>query len=84
MGYKGTVKGKVIELDEPLPYPDGTRVEVTVQPEVQPEKKPRKNSPQALLQLAGTLTEEEAEAIMKVVREHVRKIDWEMWGQDEP
>jgi hypothetical protein len=84
MGYKGTVKGKVIELDEPLPYPDGTRVEVTVQPELQPEKKPRKNSPQALLQLAGTLTEEEAEAIMKVVREHVRKIDWEMWGQDEP
>jgi hypothetical protein len=55
-----------------------------VQPELQPEKKPRKNSPQALLQLAGTLTEEEAEAIMKVVREHVRKIDWEMWGQDEP
>jgi hypothetical protein len=84
MGYKGTVKGKVIELDEPLPYPDGTRVEVTVQPELQPEKKPRKNSPQALLQLAGTLTEEEAEAIMKVVRKHVRKIDWEMWGQDEP
>jgi hypothetical protein len=80
----GDTKGKVIELDEPLPYPDGTRVEVTVQPEVQPEKKPRKNSPQALLQLAGTLTEEEAEAIMKVVREHVRKIDWEMWGQDEP
>jgi hypothetical protein len=84
MGYKGTVKGKVIELDEPLPYPDGTRVEVTVQPELQPEKKPRKNSPQALLQLAGTLTEEEAEAIMKVVRKHVRKIDWEMWRQDEP
>jgi hypothetical protein len=45
MGYKGTVKGKVIELDEPLPYPDGTRVEVMVQPELQPEKKPRKNSP---------------------------------------
>jgi hypothetical protein len=84
MGYKGTVKGKVIELDEPLPYPDGTRVEVMVQPELQPEKKPRKNSPQALLQLTGTLTEEEAEAIMKVVREHVRKIDWEMWVQDEP
>ncbi len=80
MGYKGTVKGKVIELDEPLPYPEGTRVEVTVQP----EKKPRKNSPQALLQIAGTLTEEEAEAIMKVVREHIRKIDWEMWRQDEP
>ena len=80
MGYKGTVKGRIIELDEPLPYPDGTRVEVTVEP----EKKPRKGSPQALLQLVGTLTEEEAEAILKVVKEHVRKIDWEMWERGEP
>lgn len=32
MGFKGTVKGKVIELDEPIPLPKGTRVEVTVKP----------------------------------------------------
>ncbi len=79
MGYKGTVKGKVIELDEPLPYPDGTRVEVTVQP----EKKPRKGSPQHIVQLlAGTLTPEEADAILKAAME-CRRIDWEMWEEGE-
>jgi len=64
MGFKGTVKGKIIELDEPIPLPEGTRVEVTVKPVGL-----RKGSPQLILQtLAGTLTDEEAEAIMKVVR----------------
>lgn len=73
MGYKGVVKGNVIKLDEPLPFAEGTRVEVTVTPET----KPRRNSPQAWLQLADTLSEEEA--ILKVVQEQVRRIDWEMW-----
>lgn len=80
MGYKGTVKGKAIELDEPLPLPEGTRVEVTVIP----EQPPPKNSPQAWLQLVGTLTEEEAKAILEVVREEIRRIDWEMWEQEKP
>ena len=83
MGYKGTVKGKVIELDEPLPFPDGTRVEVTVQPEVQPEKKLPKGSPKLIVQLlAGTLTPEEADAILKAAME-CRRIDWEMWEEGE-
>lgn len=60
----------MIELEEPLPLPDGTQVEVTVKP-----LGVRKNSPKAWLQLAGTLTDEEAEAIMKVVREEVRRIE---------
>ncbi len=78
MGYKGTVKGNVIELDEPLPFAEGTRVEVTVMPEAK-EGKPRKGSPQAILQLlAGTLTPEEAEAILKAAQE-CRRIDWELW-----
>ena len=80
MGYKGTIKGNVIELDEPLPLVEGTRVEVTVTP----EREPRKNSPQAWLQLVGTLSEEEAEAILKVVREQVRRIDWELWQEQKP
>lgn len=74
MGYKGTVKGNVIELDEPLPFTEGTRVEVTVSPEA----KPRKGSPQAILQLAGTLTHEEAELIRKGVAE-IRQIDPSLW-----
>lgn len=76
MSVKGTVRGNVIELDEPLPFADGTRVEVTVAPE---EYLPRKGSPQAVLQLlVGTLTHEEAEAIRKVVSE-IRQIDPSMW-----
>jgi len=68
MGYKG--KGRIIELEEPLPYPDGTRVEVTVKPEEM-----RKGSPKLILQLlAGTLTHEEAELIRKAVSE-IRRID---------
>jgi hypothetical protein len=61
MGYKGTTKGKLIELEEPLPFADGTRVEVTVTPVPQP----RKGSPQAVLQLAGTLTPAEADAMQR-------------------
>jgi len=73
---KGTVRGKLIELDEPLPLAEGTRVEVTVTPET----KPRKGSPEAVLQLAGTLTPEEAEIIMQGVQA-VRQIDWELWEE---
>jgi len=53
MGCKGTVKGKVIELDEPLPYPDGTRVEVTVQPEAQPERSREKTRHKHCFNLLG-------------------------------
>lgn len=77
MSVKGTVRGNVVELDEPLPFADGTRVEVTVAPE---EEAPRRNSPQAWLQLVGTLSHEEAEAIRQAVRE-IRRIDWEMWQE---
>ncbi|CUU35835.1 hypothetical protein GXSOP10_1225 [Armatimonadetes bacterium GXS] len=76
MIVKGTVRGKLIELDEPLPLAEGTRVEVTVTPET----KPRKGSPEAVLQLAGTLTPEEAEIIMQGVQA-VRQIDWELWEE---
>jgi hypothetical protein len=74
MGYRGIVRGKTIELDEPLPYAEGTRVDVSIQL----EKGLRKGSPEAVLQLAGTLTHEEAELIRQAVSE-IRKIDKELW-----
>jgi len=74
--YEGTVKGNVIELDKPLPFAEGTRVEVAVTP----EPKPRKGSPKAVLQLAGTLTDEDAEAILKAAQE-CRRVDRELWEQ---
>lgn len=32
MTYKGVAKGKTIELEEPLPYPEGQSVSVWVEP----------------------------------------------------
>ena len=55
----------------------------TVEVTVTPENRPRKTSPQAWLQLAGTLSDEEAEALLKGVQEHLRRIEWEMWPQHE-
>lgn len=34
---KGIVKGNIIELEKPLPYPEGQAVDVAVQPVPQPE-----------------------------------------------
>jgi hypothetical protein len=39
MTYKGVAKGKIIELDQPLPYSEGQAVSVSVEalrPELQP------------------------------------------------
>lgn len=32
MSYKGIAKGKIIELEEPLPYPEGQVVNISVEP----------------------------------------------------
>jgi len=74
MGYRGTVKGNVIEVDGPLPFPEGSRVEVTLAP----ESKLRRGSPRAVLRLAGTLTHEEAEAIRTRAAE-MRRVDAGLW-----
>jgi hypothetical protein len=82
-GVKGTVRGAVIELDEPLALPEGTRVHLEIVGIGDPPLP--KGSPQLVLQLlAGTLTEEEAEAIRKFVYEEIRRIDPELWQQEKP
>ncbi|MCS7208127.1 MAG: hypothetical protein NZ874_00995 [Fimbriimonadales bacterium] len=45
----------------------------------EPPSLPRKNSPQAWLLLAGTLTDEEAEAILEAVRTESRRVEPEMF-----
>jgi len=35
MSYKGIAKGKIIELEEPLPYPEGQAVSISVKPFVE-------------------------------------------------
>lgn len=74
MSCTGTVKGDIIKLDEPAPFPDGSRVEVTLalEPDVPGA------SLEEVLRLAGTLTHEEAELIRKGAAE-ARKIDPSLW-----
>ena len=60
-----------------LPLADGTRVRVNIAP----EGRPRKGSPQAILELAGTLQPEEAEAILKAAGE-CRTVDPSLWGRE--
>jgi hypothetical protein len=76
MSHKGVVHGNCIELDSPLSLPEGTRV--TVQVVADPPV--RKGSPAAVLQLAGTLTDAEAEAIPHAARP-LRQVDQEIWKQ---
>jgi len=47
MEYKGIAKGNIIELEKPLPFEDGTKIEISIK--LMP--KPRKGSPKAILQL---------------------------------
>lgn len=75
MVCNGTVQGNRIELDAPLPLANGTRVRM----EVSPETPTRRGSPRALLRLAGTLTNEEADAILHVVQE-CRRVDDGLWS----
>ena len=83
MAFKGTVRGSVIELDELLALPKGTRVHLEIVGIGDPPLP--KGSPQLVLQLlAGTLTEEEAEAIRRFVYEEMRRIDPELWQQEKP
>lgn len=77
MEYGGTVHGSRVDLDEPIPVPDGTRVRV----EVTPESEPRRGSPEAVLKLAGIFTDEEADEIFKVTQEF-RRVDESLWRDD--
>jgi hypothetical protein len=78
MCLMGTIRDGKIVLDEQPKLPDGTRVEVVaVAPDARPGE-PRPGSPEAVLRLAGTLTDAEADAIMKVVDEQ-RQADRKIW-----
>ena len=68
MTFSGTAKGRQIDLDEALPFADGTRVKV----DVSPESAARRGSPRALLRLAGTLTDQEVDVVEKRMVEAAR------------
>ena len=75
--YGGIVNGKRIDLDEVPPLEQGTRVRVNVTPESTSGM--RRGSPEALLSLVGTLSDDEAETMLRTSRE-CRQIDRDLWS----
>jgi len=78
MSYSGTVIDGHLQLDKPVALASGTRVEVSVAPEA---KLGKGMSPEALLQMAGSLSEEDADALLMAAQE-CRQIDWSMWSAE--
>ncbi|MCG3128573.1 MAG: hypothetical protein CHACPFDD_03462 [Phycisphaerae bacterium] len=74
MEIEGTAHADWIDLDAPLPLADGTRVRVTVLP----AESAAQGSPDAVLRLVGTLTAEEADALLTVAQS-LRSIDPATW-----
>lgn len=70
MTYRGRIQNGTVVLDVRPDLPDGTEVQV----EIRPTNGVRRGSAAALLRLAGTLSEAEAEAIDQGARE-CRRID---------
>jgi hypothetical protein len=78
MGLTGVVRGRQIELDAPVPFPDGSRVRISVTLEEQP----RRGSPEALERLYGTLTDDEADRMLEAER-LCRQVDDRLWSTSE-
>ena len=79
MTYKGIVKGKTIEFEDPLELPDGTAVEVVVhvRPETALAPSGDKGSGQALLRLWDTpaqCTPEEVAILLQAIDQGRRPV----------
>jgi hypothetical protein len=69
MTYKGLSKGRIIELDEPLPYREGQPVTVSIEP-FHPEPQP--GSPQAILKVLQSLPQikiEDVDEMEQLIRQ---------------
>ena len=69
MTYKGIAKGRIIKLEEPLPYCEGQPVSVSIEP-FRPEQQP--GSPQAILKVLQSLpqiTIEDVDKMEQLIRQ---------------
>ncbi len=84
MCLMGVIRDGKVVLDQPAALPNGTRVEVALSPVRDSDTGPRPGSPEAVLLLAGTLSDQEADAIMRVVDEQ-RSVASRVWepGREE-
>ncbi len=83
MPYKGTVRGKVVELESDVALPEGTEVEVVVKDQtkktVTPSGHPRGSS-QAILKFLDTLplcTPADVEALLRAIKQGRRPASFE-------
>jgi hypothetical protein len=83
MVYRGIARGKVIELEDGLALPEGTRVEVSIKAEqieeIAPEKYPR-GSPSAVLaalKVPPLCTSEDVEALIQSMQQGKQPVRFE-------
>ncbi len=83
MPYKGTVRGKVVELESDVALPEGTEVEIVVKDRekktVSPSGHPR-GSPQAILNFLDTpplCTSADVEALLQAIKQGKRPVSFE-------
>lgn len=83
MTYKGIVKGKVVELEDHVTLPEGTKVEVVVKDlqdqELAPSGYP-KGSPQAILAIFDTpphCAPEDVDALLEAIERGKRPVRFE-------
>ena len=83
MSYKGTVRGKVVELESDVELPEGTEVEIVVKDRekktVSPSGHPR-GSPQAILKFLNTpplCTPADVEALLQAIKQGKRPVSFE-------
>ena len=83
MPYKGTVRGKVVELENDVALPEGTEVEILVKDRekktVSPSGHPR-GSPQAILKFLDTpplCTPADVEALLQAIKQGKRPVSFE-------
>jgi len=83
MPYKGTVRGKAIELESNVALPEGTEVEVVVKDQAKntatPSSHPR-GSPQAILKFLDTpplCTPADVEALLQAIKQGRRPASFE-------
>ena len=83
MPYKGTVRGKVVELESDVALPEGTEVEIVVKDQekntVTPSGHPR-GSPQAILKFLDTsplCAPADVEALLQAIRQGKRPVSFE-------
>ncbi len=83
MPYKGTVRGKVVELENDVTLPEGTEVEVVVKDQakktVTPTGHPR-GSPEAILKFLDTTplcTPADVKALLQAIKQGRRPASFE-------